>query len=837
MHKKIVFHFLMSFLFVCTYTYAQTNPYYTVTQENVPVLSTNAFGTILDSKEFGNRFGPQVIPAHTTFLIENNTIVNVNSSMHIQGIPIGFKFPYAGEEFDIYALNGKGYIVLGKSWEGGMTIYADTLIETATDTIFSNKNKYLISGLYTGKKLEYVSYLMFNTENVWGFPGEKKTRVGFENYYYNNLNGAAFSIMSFIEFSETGEIIITNQIQTINTNETISTYATFFQRDGSSNTQSLAGTGADTDSWWNTGQTYSANDIQFGFLSNTVKPKIIYGDVISSPARVYTIRYKPLNPVYHCPVPIVFNSNPPRTYADSAYLSNDHEYLQGDTIETSDKVSWFSDMRDSLRFDVYLGTDETSMELYKAGLVSDTFEVFSFSYVMGMSRLSLDSLAAGKKYFIRIHTIHPLGDTTVCEAVSFYTKPKEAIKNYCRSEEYIFNAVNDAFSTCFLDLNTLHFKPTSNQIANELAFKTLVPDTGSWTTTLQQGQSYDLQLSCPKWNYQPATSFMVSVFMDYNQDGVFDHPDNNNDNHTFGISDTLYKPLTFSIPKNAALGETRLRIAMRYNDNVSPFPGSCETGLGSQATTYVNFEDFTVTIAQAPGCNISYNDSIVSPLCATTSNGAFSIIPEGGIAPYHIQWNTGDPKDTLFTLYGLSSPARHRATITDVEGCNVRTAMLQLTQPETLRIDTMLHSNPAWIAFNGGTKPYQAAITGDKTEMLYAVNDTIFFTDVHQGNYTIIASDANDCNQHTYVFSHTDTSDSFIQTDFVLYPNPANEYIQISGIDLQASIIIYSSDGKKVFEGISTNRQIIPILQLAPALYLVRIQEGSRKKTIKLIVR
>src|SRR5690606_13159400 len=99
-------------------------------------------------------------------------------------------------------------------------------------------------------------------------------------------------------------------------------------------------------------------------------------------------------------------------------------------------------------------------------------------------------------------------------------------------------------------------------------------------------------------------------------------------------------------------------------------------------------------------------------------------------------------------------------------------------------------------------------ITGDKNETLFAVNDTVFLPNISQGNYTIVASDKNNCMQQTYEFSKTDTdTTSYIQEDFVLYPNPANDYIQISGIDQLAEIRIYSIDGRKVFEGNSTNRQ------------------------------
>ena len=486
-------------------------------------------------------------------------------------------------------------------------------------------------------------------------------------------------------------------------------------------------------------------------------------------------------------------------------------------------------MRDSLRFDVYLGTDETSMIKYKTGLVADTM-LIKFDYVLGLVNLSLDSLAAGQKYFLKIHTIHPSGDTTVCEGYSFYTKTQENIIKYCRSDEPLFSGMEGGFPLANLDLNTLHFHPDSTDIlTGVLYYKTVVPDTGSWTTTLQQGQSYLLQLSTAPFLDNPATFYVASVYLDYNGDGVFDSPANNNDNHTYGISNKQYKPLTIYIPETAVPGKTRLRIMVQAYRNNTPFPGPCEED--------AVLTDFIITIAQALGCNLSYKDTIVSPSCATQDNGGLTIIPEGGTEPYHIQWNTGNVKDTLFTLSGLASPARHRAKITDAAGCNIRTSMLQLSQPAPLRIDTMLHSNPSWIAFSGGTKPYQASITGDKTVMLYAVNDTIFLTDISRGNYTIKATDSNGCEEQVYYLSEPTNSNILPWTDFILYPNPTINYMQVAGIYNTANVIIYGADGKKVFEGTSTNREIIQLPDLASALYLVRITEENRNKTIKLIIK
>ena len=193
----------------------------------------------------------------------------------------------------------------------------------------------------------------------------------------------------------------------------------------------------------------------------------------------------------------------------------------------------------------------------------------------------------------------------------------------------------------------------------------------------------------------------------------------------------------------------------------------------------------------------------------------------------------------MFTLSGLASPARQRATITDAAGCNIRTSMLQLTQPSPLDIDTMLHSSPAWIAFSGGTRPYHASITGDKTETRYAVNDTILLTDLYVGNYHIKATDSNDCDMQEYTLTHTalDIVIADAENAFILYPNPATNYIQISGIVTNALITIYSMDGRKVFEGNVINQQFINLSGIASDLYFVKIEEENRRNTFKLIVK
>ncbi|WP_299252069.1 SprB repeat-containing protein, partial [uncultured Cytophaga sp.] len=658
----------MYILLSIAFCYGQANPFYKVIQENVRPIANSNF-EVTGMIQAGNPFY-LIYPAYTTFLTDGYVLENIPSSKHIQGIPIGFKFPYAGQEFDIFALNSKGYIVLGKSSEGGMTVYADTLIETATDTVFTNKNKYLISGLYPGKNLDLQGQVYIYIYKG-GFEGERRLYISLISIA--SLGGNQMFISTNFELRQTGEININPYVQYItnNTNNPIiDTYASIMQRYGTDQTHYIYGTGFNSNAWFQTAQSYTNGNYKYGILGDTIMPASVN-------QKLYTINYLPKISNFMCPVPIRWNPNL-GNYKDSAYAANDYEELQGDTLLTSDRVWWFSDMRDSLRFDVYLGADEISMDLYKKGLYADSI-VTNFNTVLGLVNLPLDSLAGGQKYFLRIHTIHPSGDTTVCNDYSFYTKQQEKIVNYCRSEETM-GGLDAGFFYSVLDLNTLHFHPdTITDLL--LEYKNVLPDTGSWTTTLQQGQSYQLQLGTIETSYyiQAINLPLVSIFIDYNNDGYF-----NEDNelyHTTVASTYRYNDVTITVPSNAVCGKTRLRIVQ---SDRSPYPSACsKPALGASLI----FKDFIITIAQAPGCNLSYSDTIISPSCATYSNGGLEVLPQGGTAPYHIQWNTGNTKDTLFTLSGLSSPARQRANISDAAGCYIRTDMLQLTQPAPLRID------------------------------------------------------------------------------------------------------------------------------------------------------
>ncbi len=66
-----------------------------------------------------------------------------------------------------------------------------------------------------------------------------------------------------------------------------------------------------------------------------------------------------------------------------------------------------------------------------------------------------------------------------------------------------------------------------------------------------------------------------------------------------------------------------------------------------------------------------------------------------------------------------------------------------------------------------------------------------------------------------------------------LFPNPAENFIQISNMDIAAPYTIYTVEGLKVMQGILEPNKIINVEALATGVYLLRTEEGTAMKFIK----
>ncbi len=104
------------------------------------------------------------------------------------------------------------------------------------------------------------------------------------------------------------------------------------------------------------------------------------------------------------------------------------------------------------------------------------------------------------------------------------------------------------------------------------------------TANITANTSYDITLYT---GYSGrAYKEVYSIWIDYNQDGVFDE-----DSELIFSDDTRYTSLsgTFTVPDNALSGTTRMRVSMQYNKAVSP----------CQVFTYGEVEDYSVNITSS----------------------------------------------------------------------------------------------------------------------------------------------------------------------------------------------------------------------------------------------
>lgn len=120
------------------------------------------------------------------------------------------------------------------------------------------------------------------------------------------------------------------------------------------------------------------------------------------------------------------------------------------------------------------------------------------------------------------------------------------------------------------------------------------------STTVELGNTYNLTVNS---NTDGAYTVHTLVWIDWNQNGDFTDPGEEYDMGTaFNVLNgpNSNSPLPITIPVTATLGNTRMRVATRYNSN----PGPCSTGYDGEV------EDYTIIIisgSPVPEINITGN--------------------------------------------------------------------------------------------------------------------------------------------------------------------------------------------------------------------------------------
>ncbi len=199
------------------------------------------------------------------------------------------------------------------------------------------------------------------------------------------------------------------------------------------------------------------------------------------------------------------------------------------------------------------------------------------------------------------------GGTSQLNATASYPPP--AAPTYC--------AVTNLGGSCvsLVTLNTLNsVNPPGCSASGFYNFNAPV---GANTTTLMPGSSYTMTVST-------SGTAIVSVFIDYNRDGVYDASE-----WVQPYTSATTGTVTINVPSGAVVGQTGMRVRSRLNGNQNDATTACLVGMGSGST-----EDYVVTIGVPISGSFTYswspatglnNAGIQNPQATVTSTTTYTV--------------------------------------------------------------------------------------------------------------------------------------------------------------------------------------------------------------------
>lgn len=198
-----------------------------------------------------------------------------------------------------------------------------------------------------------------------------------------------------------------------------------------------------------------------------------------------------------------------------------------------------------------------------------------------------------------------------------------------------------------------------------------------------------------------------------------------------------------------------------------------------------------------------YTVEVVDVTCHGEATGSLMVTNLSGATP-PVEYIYGI--NGQFTMSNVSSfsdleAGNYSVFVEDADGCSSE-VFAEVTQPDPLEMNLVGESiNNIYrmkIEGLGGVPPYR-----------YAVDDPSTASDQSQytlpgGVYTFYVLDANDCIvSRTRMLGQTSTEEAFEETQVVISPNPASDYISIAAPaykDKNVSLCCYSVDGRLLIQ-------------------------------------
>jgi hypothetical protein len=201
-------------------------------------------------------------------------------------------------------------------------------------------------------------------------------------------------------------------------------------------------------------------------------------------------------------------------------------------------------------------------------------------------------------------------------------------------------------------------------------------------------------------------------------------------------------------------------------------------------------------------------------------------------------WNFGDPAsgvnntfDGQFPIHAFSSPGIYTVTLTLPSDCNPITITQQVIANPTSAITPVITLNSFYLESTPSAQ-YQWYLNNN----LIAGATSQSYTPTANGDYTVTITDSNNCTQTSFVFNLTNVGirTSNNPLNFSIYPNPANQLIQINNpTQKQTTFTITDLVGNIIIKkNINKSTESINIAQLSNGIYLITIDDVFNQKLV-----
>jgi len=278
-------------------------------------------------------------------------------------------------------------------------------------------------------------------------------------------------------------------------------------------------------------------------------------------------------------------------------------------------------------------------------------------------------------------------------------------------------------------------------------------------------------------------------------------------------------------------------INLNFTSGTSPYLIQWSNGsVGGNNLNNMCAGAYTAEVTDASGCTVIVMDTIYEPAeitntptvqdvpCHGDLGGSIFHNVQGGTEPYSYSWGYDPFNEESIAIYLYAGD--YSTVITDANGCEFP-MNITVNEPDTLSysvdlfVEGGLGVGEVQMTTNGGTQPYQWNwLHGDTNEDTTIPELTT--------SYCII-TDVNGCAIQTENFT-TITSVEDYDFQFELFPQPANETLNVSATRTFERLDILNSTGERIYTMSNPQRmQQINVSEWSAGSYILQLTQGNTR--------